>query len=216
VRLFEFEQQELEIDNTLASIAKECSNILAIYKKTETVAYRGIPGIRLQGIFSGVSPENRAPKHTPKETDMIINKALDQAGFSARRDNSIFVTSELSTAKTYAEYDDGETYVIFPVNGFKFTYSRKHKDLTLGLGFVTADYATEENPDVRNNKHVTWKMKHAYIDLGPKGFCNHLGFTSTNIEYALQNDLEIYIKGKYYAISRKYYKQIEEFLGFTI
>lgn len=45
-------------------------------------------------------------------------------GFNARRSNSLFCTSDYNQASDY-----GTPYVVFPVNGFSFTYWDNCKDL---------------------------------------------------------------------------------------
>ena len=64
---------------------------------------------------------DRSPKDSTQAITNVFNLAIQSQGGSADRQNSIFVSGSLTTAGIY-----GETYVIFPMGDFKYTW---HEDI---------------------------------------------------------------------------------------
>lgn len=73
-------------------------------------------------------PTNRRPKDTTEILQKELNSVFRLAGISATRGNSIFVSGSTSVA-----YDYGAAYIIFPIDGFHYSWSSKHEDLFSGL-----------------------------------------------------------------------------------
>lgn len=111
------------------TVTKECSQILDYYKTTNQFLYRGTKS--KAEAFKGKPFEKRVSKDSDQYLSDLLNQSLEQAGVIARRDNSIFTSSKTSQAKNY-----GNTYIIFPVNGFSFSYSKKIKDFVFDYGRV--------------------------------------------------------------------------------
>lgn len=86
--------------------------------------YRGMQRDR-GPFFAAETPTGRRPTDSPELVHNQLSKIMEWAGFKARRDNSIFATSNLGTANGYGMYK----YVIFPVDGFHYTWSHNFKDL---------------------------------------------------------------------------------------
>jgi hypothetical protein len=108
------------------------------WNKVETECSDSVSAIRGAGgnpIFRGYKGDyepgkkymtgNRDPKDTSKPMQTLVDKVLKLSGFEALRGNSIFVTGEILTAN---QYGDGKIYLIFPINGFSFTWSEKFRD----------------------------------------------------------------------------------------
>lgn len=117
-------------------IVPNCSQILKAYTKTvipgqtkkgfipqERLLYRGMSR-QENWLFKGHSPSLRVPKDTAKLVHAQINRILAANGFEARRDNSLFTTTDYSFAAGYGQ----TVFIIFPVNGFHFTWSKAYKD----------------------------------------------------------------------------------------
>lgn len=187
---------DIKIDK---AVLANCSEILHLYSTTRQVLYRGILRInsaRAKSIFIGEPVENRIPLNTSLALSIAIDNKLIKAGFKALRINSIFCTGDLEQAKEF-----GEPYVIFPFNGFKFTYS-DFKDLTLQMPYKFEPYSNMP-------KEIKW--------MTVADFISKFGFTNQNLDAALINSKEIYVRGKYLAINLQHnYNLLCEILGFKI
>ena len=113
-----------KLDALVKTIAKECSQAIAEYRKTKLVLLRGMNDA--PGVFVGRSWNNRSPKDSSDEAQKIYDAVLSAKGFKALRSNSIFTTTDLGQASQY-----GETYYIFPKNGFAFHWNKHEPDLVL-------------------------------------------------------------------------------------
>lgn len=131
----------IKVTNFFNGLMKNCKQILAVYKmmnkdldtkKTNDMRFlfRGIKGQASDALY-GKPFLDRKPKDSPQAADMLFNLAMKEAGFDARRDNSSFVSGNDSHAGGY-----GNLYIMFPVDGFKFTWSKKHDDLVLPSDYV--------------------------------------------------------------------------------
>jgi hypothetical protein len=112
-------------------IGQHCSDILNLYKNTGSrVFYRGMswphlikstPGLSYKTFaFVGQSREDRRTKDSNSSQTQVFDSALANNGFKALRSNSVFVSSSPSVASDY-----GTIWVIFPFNGFDFTYTNR-------------------------------------------------------------------------------------------
>jgi hypothetical protein len=106
-------------------IAVECSDIIAVMKQTHTVLRRGAGNNAL--VFKGHPRADRKPTTSDPEMQKQLDTELSDAGFKALRGNSLFVTTDYDFAKAY-----GTMYLIFPVNGFAYTWMPHTKELILG------------------------------------------------------------------------------------
>jgi len=98
-------------------IEEHCSDIIKLMKVSGIFLYRGVKN-QSTTVFVGQSRQDREPKDTRQDISAYFDKALASHGFKALRGNSIFVTSNLLQAAGY-----GDTYAIFPMNGFDYTYT---------------------------------------------------------------------------------------------
>ena len=133
----------IKVTKFFNGLMKNCKQILAVYKmlnkdldtkNTDDMKFlfRGIKGQSSDALY-GKPFLDRKPKDSPRAADMIFNLAMKEAGFDARRNNSSFVSGSDSHAGGY-----GNLYIMFPVDGFSFTWSKKHDDLVLPSDFVKA------------------------------------------------------------------------------
>lgn len=122
-------QEEYTHDSPLTrlfnGITKNCTEAVAAMQQTHDFMFRGTSN-QTKDAFYGRSHERRLPTHSNSDLSEFFNRMMEMEGFEARRDNSIFVTSDLSLANKF-----GNVYVIFPRDGFKFTWSTTKSDLVL-------------------------------------------------------------------------------------
>lgn len=106
------------------TLAPNCSEILQVYKTSKLVLFRGTYRDD-SAAFVGRSLENREPVDSSRVAQQLYDTALKELGITALRSNSIFTSANYDQATSY-----GSPYVIFPINGFAFSYT-KIRDLVL-------------------------------------------------------------------------------------
>jgi hypothetical protein len=113
----------------LAQLLKtQCGDYLKIFKETGKVLYRGTdPGAL---AFSGRSRDDRKPLGSDPTAHRLVNIALTKLGIDARRDNSVFTTSDQNTAGEF-----GVIYIIIPGNSAVYSWSND-RDITLSPATV--------------------------------------------------------------------------------
>ena len=175
-------REVVEIDEKLRReinyIDTHCSDAVAAYRITSRILYRGIKSF--DKIIKGKSLSYREPVDTEPITQELVDKMLSGAGFKALRSNSIFCTPEVWDTKYY-----GEPYILFPENGFEYTWSRKIRDF----------YS-----DIDDNLPKAKEMNGDFNILTPEEFVSKYGFTMFGFNTALSLENEILIHGKYVAV----------------
>lgn len=150
-------------------IATNCSQAIKAYKSSELVLFRGV--IAKSSAFIGRSKENRKPKDSNKIVQELYDQMLTKMGIKALRSNSIFTTADYNHANQY-----GEVYIIFPINGFNFCYT-KFDDLVLSSAdsLVDKDLVKKIGKIVEAAKldlnafgilKFGWAQKNYYLDDG--------------------------------------------------
>lgn len=133
--LFEqpFSEKILDMsDNNIKILQKECSQILEIYNKSEGVLYRGSPTEK-PSFFKAEIRQNRHPRDSSRIIQSFVEYVMKRLNIKARRNNSLFVTSRIEMAYEYTadaaiETDPARLFVIFPTNGFNFTWAENASD----------------------------------------------------------------------------------------
>lgn len=173
-------------DKVIQFIQKNCSQILKVYEHSNSnFLYSG--KYSNSEVFFGKTINNRKPLGTDPRINSKLNQVLRQTGFKARRDNSIFATSMETTASEY-----GNTYVIFPINGFDYSWCSMAEDLTLEFDIGKKSWlrAVEENNFYKD-----------LVELDPQDFIQKYHFKNNEgLAYALTDGFEILIHGSYVAI----------------
>ncbi len=105
-------------------IDKHCSSVVATVRSTKKVLYRGMD--QDAPYFIGHPRKNRHPKDSSTSSQKQLDKLLSSLGFTALRQNSLFVTSNPNFAAQY-----GDIYVIFPKDPFTFTWSSEYDDVVI-------------------------------------------------------------------------------------
>lgn len=131
-----FKDYDITEDKTLlyylSLITIECKQALHEMKLANSFLYRGIRDPDLE-TFVGLPWNTRFPKDSDPETQKGIDNVLELAGFGALRRNSIFCFGFESTAY-------GKPYIIFPVNGYQVTWSKKINDLYVDISYIKDFY----------------------------------------------------------------------------
>lgn len=154
-------------------IEEHCSEFLASVNAAHRFLYRGIKTYESPSeIFLGRSRNDRHPRDTDADIQLIADEYLTLRGFKALRSNSIFCAGEEQNALTY-----GDPYIIFPINGFDYTWSLEHVDWVISPRFLSPNYSVLRN--IFNDIYYSTR------DDTHKA-------TLTNI--AIKNAVEIYVK----------------------
>lgn len=111
-----------KLQQAVIYIEKHCKQALVDIKKARKFIFRGSEHAH-NDIYIANPRTDRQPVDTKPFIQEIIDSYLITAGFTAVRGNSVFCTGSLSAAEGY-----GGAYMIFPLDGFKFTWSTKHDD----------------------------------------------------------------------------------------
>ena len=121
----EFIPSNTKESRTFTTFLNQCSESIAACREAGDFLYRGISLLNAEyDIFLGRPRKNRRATDTSIELQQEWDKLFTAAGFSALRSNSIFCAGGIDTAVSY-----GSAYIIFPINGFSFTWSPKIYDL---------------------------------------------------------------------------------------
>jgi hypothetical protein len=119
-------QEQEKAEYVAEYIKKHCSDILDLYRSNGSVFYRGTKSPSYDSYaFVSQSRQDRRPKDSGRNTTIYFDNVLSSAGFTALRSNSIFVTSKIGLADDY-----GDVFMVFPFNGFTYTYTNR-KDVII-------------------------------------------------------------------------------------
>jgi hypothetical protein len=174
-------QPDVDSETLIQLLERDCKTMCDTIRHTGKFLFRGIKNAPAR-VFKGRSRENRKPKDSHPTIDTLVNFALEREGFIARRNNSIFTTSNLSDSQSY-----GLPYMIFPVDSkFSFTWSKKYDDF-----YVRMEQYSSPEKVVRLTElikeHPDWATIAGQFD-------------NTNFNEAVNSGHEVYIHGEYYAV----------------
>jgi len=163
-------------------IKTNCSDILKLYQRSGQYLYHGFKE-KHQLLFLGNPRTDRKPRNSEPKFQEAIDNHLKDAGFKALRSNSIFCVPLRRRSSYY-----GSPYIIFPLNGFNYTWSDKFFDI----------YVCDKDIEI-------------YLPFDAKTFIKNVGFKNNEgIEKALNIDNEICINGNYVAIASELYSTKNE------
>jgi hypothetical protein len=152
----------------------------------------------------------RTPKDTAFQMHETVNKVLELAGFDATRENSIFCTSDPDQAREY-----GHLFFIFPIDGFKFTWSGEYKDFYEEFAFLYSEpdsflvnpYEDRYKEVPTNGKILTQFMRHREHLLRLEDQIDDVG------EYNATHDVYRELQELHTALGKKNKRLVEENLG---
>lgn len=224
--LFEYNIQQLNVDDSdksvdeyeeyikakytlgLNKIKNECSEIINIYKKSQgNFLYRGITlssDLENSFLLSGEIRSNRirTDNSISEENTKLINNSLAKLGITARRDNSLFCATAFYTANGYGS----GVYVIFPKNGFEYTwFLAQSPEEEYVWTYLKKIVDTWNNKNINYNEYNT-PFKKDMLAMDKANFfleqIESLGPTQSNLVKALTSNKEVLISGSngYYAM----------------
>lgn len=179
----EFIPSNTKQKTSFETFLSDCSESISAMKQANHFLYRGIES-DVPDIFIGKSRNKRKPLDTDPSISNSFDKILSASGFTSLRSNSIFCTGSYHQAGNY-----GDEFLIFPVNGFSYTWSPYVGDFTMDVSRTLP-------------RLLKWKKT-------PKEIVNQYQYTNQNLSTALTSGNEITITGAYYAF---YASKYEEYL----
>jgi hypothetical protein len=176
-----------------STLKEQCSEFLDEMKQAKRFLYRGISSDK--PYFEANSPPYRNPQGQSIQYQNLLDICLKMNGFGALRSNSICCTSDLKHATAFAN-----SYLIFPKNGYEFTWSPIIED----IGGSDKLYDILTFLYRKNSESVEFKPSQLMI--------KECRFKNRDMTSALKSENEISIHGKYIAIAYKYKNDVGVFL----
>jgi ribosomal protein L17 len=127
-------KKEVTSSKLVEVLKTECSDVIRAMKSTDQGLFRGSKNAG--EVFVGRPRENRNPLDSQRADQVLYDNYLTALGIVAQRHNSLFVSNLYGVANEYAERHGGVVYVIFPKNGFKFSWSQEHQDIVIELDHI--------------------------------------------------------------------------------
>lgn len=163
-------QEEDDLERYMKAIVKNCKTVVSACKRTDMLLYRGTK--ETAPAFYGKPFDERYAKDSNRNLSDAFNSALADAGVIARRDNSMFTT----TNKSFAQGFGHNLYIIFPRDPMHFTWSDKIKDLVINEEFMFDMVDPETVKDIMRAVWSKPETKEAFIEaFRTKGY--HHGAT---------------------------------------
>lgn len=167
----------VRFDNIIKGIKKNCREIVKVYQDYDQFLYRGMNNS--SDAVYGKPFDKRRARDSSQDYSDIFNEMLKKAGIFARRDNSTFCTSDRTQTEHY-----GNTYIIFPRDGFSCTVSENQKDFVFERKNVNLMFDKSkllelhkeliQNIKNANNIEPVWAAKDARVQnistIGTTGF----------------------------------------------
>ena len=135
------------VDRLKLIIESNCSEMLAAYRQTKKLLYRGL-GSNEQVVITNIRSDRR-PVEMYKPTHELLQTAFTEVGLKANRSNSIFCSCLQRTANEWGWH----TYVIFVKDGWSGTVfvgvKRGYAFNHLAHGIYDLDSAIEKVKSLR-------------------------------------------------------------------
>jgi hypothetical protein len=184
MRLFEFDIQKILAPGNMKSLSKNekyLCNLIHKHCSDALTAMKSTGKFLYHGSDNHDMGHNKAiVGHTnvdrqPKDIDIFAQKVIDSK-LAAAGFKALRANSIFCTGSESQAHTYGSLFYIFPINGFNFTWSPLTHDLLLDINKVISE----------------------------KDFITKLEFKKTDFADAILSRNEIYINGKFIAISRDY------------
>ncbi len=188
-------EELLEVLNSeMGFVLDECSQIISEYRKAEGLLYRGLR--RKELVIELPIRHNRRPMEMEPHFAKMLEAAYETFGITAHRQNSIFTTPMIEVTQTW-----GDTYIVFPKNGYKFSY---FTEIQQGqYAFDLLRQACSEALRGPKGEKITDTMEQAATIYG---IMEELGITETNMTFAIKRGCEVLIHGSsYYAFDHQHW-----------
>jgi hypothetical protein len=190
------EPSRTSLEKTAEYIRNNCQQYLAACNTAGDFLYRGFDNKNgypaADEVFIGIPSNNRSPSGLTDDQQDKLNKVFKALGFYATRNRIISCSGNLLQAKDFGSH----TFIIFPLDGFRFTWSPKVDDVGSYGGQHEISGLDPEIKQVFNQLdddiQITKKTAIA--------FNNILGFTDKDLVAAIKSKNEVVIAGKYVAV----------------
>ena len=223
---FADEQEEADVYKTVAhGLLYRASDYFKEVGEPVPLMYRGYEKYS-EEPFQRPFRDNREPKDSGLFHQDLYNDAIEVAGGTANRSNSIFVSGNMVHARKY-----GEVYVVFPMGDFNYTYHLGVKDWydkfgNILEGIAPAYFEKFEQilAQADNPVHAAKEIERKGTDQVPSQL-NLLAqiwlkiametHADMNLDNALSTDVEILVsaKGGYYYIPfHHFFKYVKPYL----
>jgi len=175
-------------------IKRECSEFVKAYIKTNgSYLYRGVQDATRDWDYAITRNirTDRKPVEMPADFHQLINTSMTEMGLQAHRGNSIFCTTNTSTAN-----DWGQPFLIFVADGWAGTvFEEERRDYLYSALYLAAKDITYRGEDEDQAKR---SMMHELKKLKPRSFRTNAGLQA--VIKSKYND--ILITGtKYYGLA---------------
>jgi hypothetical protein len=183
------EQRIAILKKNFKQLPKQCSEVIQACREGSSLIYRGMKTDN-SVLLRSIRNDRRPVEMDPGAAEMLV-KAYTAAGIEANRQNSIFATAEIDTAGAW-----GNVFIVFPLNGYKFSYFTEFKGQ---YAFYSVQRAAKQALALRNAKHeIDEQQQIAQVVR----YLNQVGLTNENLTYALQQNCELLFTGtQYYAFN---------------
>ena len=204
--ILEIQESEEDVYTACEAIDEHCIEFIKDMKTANKFLYRGIDYRVTTPIFTDESPATRSPIGQTRENHKKLNILLTMGGFKALRSNSICCSSNLKEATGF-----GAPFMIFPANGYEFTWSSRIDDIggSYPLMHALNDWDLRKKLPVFGYKPKKWPPAPEEAEA----FLDSFGFQDFDMVAALNSGNEIAIHGKYMAISRYYIDIVSKYFG---
>lgn len=218
-----------EINNSIKDhidlVKKNCKPWLKKAGGFENLAFRGLKNPIDETFFKKSIRKNRNPRDSKKIVHSMWNKIIKNAGLTANRSNSAFVTGNIYDAGYY-----GDIYLFFPIGNFKYTWSPLFRDWNYDLHPAQVDLISffkkiknitnlspEEIMEKYNINYNTMSKSIHDIDLQilypfyEDILQNNLKGNDNSLKEALNSGKEImiYADSAYYLSYHKFYDELQ-------
>lgn len=190
---------KVELQSILASIARGCKQFVGAMQQTNCLLYRGMDYLFPNPWAAEFSKPDRYPSGQSSGQQKTLDDIFKMGGFSSLRRNSISCTPNIMHASGF-----GVPYMIFPQDGFSFTWSKMCSD-------IGGD--TILGKDINNLIATILNLPEANKDVAPyyAEFLKTWRFSNTDLPAALESGNEISINGHYLALSTYYSNDVAQY-----
>lgn len=147
----------------IEGIRTKCSDSVKAMRAAKTFLYRGTSNNG--DVYIGKPHTNRRVMTSSSKVQELYDDMISKAGFKALRGNSIFTSGDIGLASGFGRAQ----YLIFPVNGFDFTWSRSKRDIVIDSDSVREWYNKDLVYDLWNQIFTNPTNKDRFLELAHDG-----------------------------------------------
>jgi hypothetical protein len=182
------------LNEDMGFVLNECSQIIQEYKTAGSVLFRGI---RDKPVVCELSiRKDRRPIEMEDHNAELLVATYETFDIAAHRQNSIFTTPMINIAD-----DWGDVYIVFPKNGYKFSYFTEIKNGAYAFDMLRgACYSARRGPKGEKITDTVEQVS-AVMEV-----MQDMGITQSNLPYAIKHGCEVLITGSsYYAFKQQHW-----------